>query len=135
MITSESLFNRWLALDVASFPTSTFYFMIPLIVVLPYGWSLVSEIRSGYTKNIIVRTTRKIIFIQICSKFLVSSICYNNSTGAKFLMLGLFIPSLKWNQYIRMVQSVRGACGLKFIMNIRLFIVLCIFYWMEYLQG
>ena len=55
MITSESLFNRWLALDVASFPTSTFYFMLPLIVVLPYGWSLVSEIRSGYTKNIIVR--------------------------------------------------------------------------------
>lgn len=62
MITSESLFNRWLALDVASFPTSTFYFMIPLIVVLPYGWSLVSEIRSGYTKNIIVRTTRKNYF-------------------------------------------------------------------------
>ena len=38
MITSESLFNRWLALDVASFPTSTFYFMLPLIVVLPYGY-------------------------------------------------------------------------------------------------
>lgn len=53
MITSESLFNRWLALDVASFPTSTFYFMLPLIVVLPYGWSLVSEIRSGDRKSVV----------------------------------------------------------------------------------
>ena len=96
MITSESLFNRWLALDVASFPTSTFYFMIPLIVVLPYGWSLVSEIRSGYTKNIIVRTTRKNYFLsKYVANFLSAAFVTIIPLALNFLMLGLFIPSLK----------------------------------------
>lgn len=96
MITSESLFNRWLALDVASFPTSTFYFMIPLIVVLPYGWSLVSEIRSGYTKNIIVRTTRKNYFLtKYAANFLSAVLVTIIPLAVNFLMLGLFIPSLK----------------------------------------
>jgi hypothetical protein len=96
MITSESLFHRWIASDVSSFPTSTFYFMLPLIVALPYGWSLASEIQSGYIKNMMVRTTRRNYFIsKYAANFVSASLIAMIPLVLNFALLALFLPALK----------------------------------------
>ena len=96
MITSESIFNHWLALDVSSFSTSVFYFLLPIIVAMPYGWSLVSEIKSGYVKNIMVRTTRKkYIISKYIANFVSASLVIIIPLLLNFIILAMFIPALK----------------------------------------
>jgi hypothetical protein len=96
MITSESLFHRWIASDVSSFPTSAFYFMLPLMAALPYGWSLASEMQSGYIKNMMVRTTRRNYFIsKYGANFISASLITMIPLALNFAMLALFLPALK----------------------------------------
>ena len=55
MITSMSLFCRWLGADVTSFECNLFYFLFPILVALPYGGSLIKELQTGYTKNVLLK--------------------------------------------------------------------------------
>lgn len=64
MITSMSLFCRWLGADVTSFEGNLFYYLLPVFAVLPYGGSLVEEIKSGYTKIYYIKYPEEPIFYQ-----------------------------------------------------------------------
>lgn len=96
MITSDSLFCRWLGADVASFSTSAFFFLLPLIAVLPYGWSLVGEMNSGYTKNILYRSSRKTYFLsKYVAGFMSGALAVIIPLVCSVLLLALFVPALK----------------------------------------
>ena len=96
MLTSESVFNHWLGTDVASFPNNAFYFLLPIIAVLPYGWSLASERTSGYTKNILTRTTRKSYLIaKYMAGFISGALIIFIPLAVSLLILPDFLPSMK----------------------------------------
>ena len=59
MVTGNSLFNHWLGADMVFFPSTAFFFLLPILAVLPFGWSLVTELRSGYVRNVLGRTSRR----------------------------------------------------------------------------
>ncbi|EOS26843.1 hypothetical protein C806_00435 [Lachnospiraceae bacterium 3-1] len=95
MITSESVFCHWLGADVASFPTSAFYFLLPIFAVLPYGWSLASEMSSGYTKNVLSRTPRKTyLFAKYIASFISGAFIVFIPLALSLLILALFLPSM-----------------------------------------
>lgn len=52
---SSSLYNCWIGGESFTLSFSVYFFIFPLLVTLPYGWSLYQEIHSGYLKNIAVR--------------------------------------------------------------------------------
>lgn len=96
MITSDSLFASWIGADVASFSTSAFFFLLPIIAVLPYGWSLVGEIKSGYIKNVLHRTSRKIYFLsKYVAVFVSGALIVVIPLICSILVLALFLPALK----------------------------------------
>lgn len=96
MITSESVFCNWLGADVASFPTSAFFFLLPIFAVLPYGWSLASEMSSGYTKNVLSRTSRKIyLFSKYIASFISGALIVFIPLALSLLILALFLPSIR----------------------------------------
>lgn len=96
MITSMSLFCRWLGADVTSFESNVFFFLLPVIAVLPYGWSLTGEIESGYTKNVLIRVSRRNYFIsKYIAVFGSASIVTVVPLLINFILLSLFLPALK----------------------------------------
>lgn len=96
MLTSMSLFCRWLGADVTSFESNLFYYLLPIIAALPYGWSLVEEIQSGYSKNILCRTSRKVYFIsKYIAVFSSAALIVGIGLILNFAVLFLFLPSLK----------------------------------------
>lgn len=96
MITAVSLFARWIGADVTSFESNVFFFLIPIVAVLPYGWSLAGEMHSGYTKNIVCRMERKYYFIsKYVAVFISAAVVVLIPLLINFLLLSLFLPSLK----------------------------------------
>lgn len=96
MITAVSLFHKWIGADVTSFPTSAFFFLLPIFAVLPYGWSLAGEMNSGYTKNILCRTSRKDYFIsKYTAVFFSGALIVMIPLMISFSLLALFLPALK----------------------------------------
>ena len=73
-----SLFNRWIGGEPFSFGSSAYFFVFPLLVAIPYGWSYCEEKQSGYTEGVKFSVSMGKIFFdknKICiivlSKFLV----------------------------------------------------------------
>ncbi|MBD5134518.1 MAG: hypothetical protein HDT39_00935 [Lachnospiraceae bacterium] len=96
MITMISLYVRWLGADGSSVECGLFYFLLPLIIVVPYGWSLISELNSGYIKNIVCRVNRRNYFIsKYISVFISASSIVIITLLLNVLVLALFLPALK----------------------------------------
>lgn len=58
-----SLFVWWIAVDGITFGNHVFYFVWPILAVLPFGWSYMEERRSGLFDQIVSRVGRKTYFI------------------------------------------------------------------------
>lgn len=96
MVTSYSLFARWLGADVASFSTSAFFFLLPMMAVLPYGWSLAGELKSGYIKNVLHRTSRSTYFLsKYMAGFVSGALVVMIPLIYSILVLAIFLPALK----------------------------------------
>lgn len=96
MITAASLFVHWIGADVTSFQSSAFFFLLPLFVTLPYGWSLIGEIRSGYLKNMFVRISRRTYFFsKYIAVFISAALLIMIPLFFNFFVLALFLPALK----------------------------------------
>lgn len=55
---ATSLYCKWLGSGLFEFMSVAFYFLIFLVCVLPFGWSLLKERKGGVINNIIVRGGR-----------------------------------------------------------------------------
>lgn len=96
MVTQISLFVRWLGADGTSFASTAFFFLFPLLAVVPYGWSLVQELHSGYAENMLCRVSRRTYFM---AKYLAAFISAGVAVVLPLLInvavLALFLPALK----------------------------------------
>lgn len=54
----SSCYRFFMTSDYTQASTDLFYALLPLLAVLPYGWSLCQEKQSGYLQNIYVRVER-----------------------------------------------------------------------------
>lgn len=63
------LSRYWIGGDLASVYNKLFYYLIPIIAVLPFSITYYTEMRSGYAKNICTRIKKK---HYICAKAVVS---------------------------------------------------------------
>lgn len=95
MITSMSLFCRWLGADVTSFEGNLFYYLLPVFAVLPYGGSLVEEIKSGYTKNILHKVSRRTYFLsKYIAVFCTGALVIGVPLLLNFTILSFFLPAI-----------------------------------------
>lgn len=62
-IQSSVLFNNWIGGEGASLGTAVYYFLLPLLITLPYGWSFAAEKKSGYRMMLAVHCGRRKYFV------------------------------------------------------------------------
>lgn len=91
-----TLFTNWIGADHISPAASLFYLLLPLIASLGYGWSYCSEVKSGYIKNVVTRTSKKNYFL---SKYIAVFLSGGTVVAVPILLntavVSLFVPAIK----------------------------------------
>lgn len=90
-----SLFNTCLTMDYASMYPVIFLYLIPLLVVIPFGASYYQDLRSGYIRQLYIRTERKSwIMAKYMAVFLSGAVVYGIPLIFDTVLTACFIPSL-----------------------------------------
>ena len=90
----ETLYNSWIGAEFSSWASSLFFFLFPLLASLPYGWSMASEYRSGYVKNIFTRNKRRrYVFSKFFAGFLSGGCVVAIPMMVNFLIVACSIPA------------------------------------------
>lgn len=91
-----SLFNHWICEDFSSLASTMFFMLFPIFAVLGYGWSLFSEQKSGYIKNIVTRVSKRSYFLsKYIATFLSGGILVAVPVILNFLLVSMFVPAVK----------------------------------------
>lgn len=61
--TGFSLFISWMALHPTGMGSNLFYFLMPVLAAIPYGWSYNQDRRSGYFNQIVTRCGKRNYFL------------------------------------------------------------------------
>lgn len=94
MYGSAGLFNLWIGGEPFSLGSSVYFFVFPLLVAIPYGWSYCEEKNSGYSGSVIVSSGRKAYFLsKYCAVFLSGALAMAIPLVFSFLLSALFFPA------------------------------------------
>lgn len=90
----KTVYNSWLGGEVLTVTYAVFCYLLPVLAVLPYGWSMYIERSSGYYKNVIIRSGKKNYFLaKALAAFLSGGIAVVIPLLINFLILILILPS------------------------------------------
>lgn len=70
---SASLIQAWIGTDYRFAYNTLFYILLPIIACLPYAGSYYEDMRSGYDKNICIKTSRKAYILSKMSAVFASA--------------------------------------------------------------
>jgi hypothetical protein len=86
-------FGRWIGMEGFSIGSSLLYFVFPLLVAIPYGWSYCLERNSGYEKSIVIRSGKTNYYLsKYLALFVVGGLAIMVPLVFNFLVLSLFLP-------------------------------------------
>lgn len=89
----ETAFNSWIGGEYASWTSTLFFFLVPLLASLPYSWSLFYEYKSGYVKNLFTRSQRKYYYLaKHIVTFIVGGLTVIIPMIINFIIILCFIP-------------------------------------------
>ena len=86
----RSLFNSWIGAGGIMLEPTLYFFLLPLLVCIPFSDSFFTDKKSGYSRNILTRVSNKKYYLaKSISVFLVGS-----SVAILPLLLNLFISAM-----------------------------------------
>ena len=90
-----SVFNKWIGGEGISLQSSLCNLLLPCLAILPYGDSLFSDKKSGYIKNVLIKTSKRNYYIsKIISAFLSGAVAYTIPLCANLALTAACLPSL-----------------------------------------
>ena len=103
---SNTLYNSWMGAKIGT-SSVVFFYLVPLIAVLPCGWSCSEEINNGYLKLIVPRVGRRRYF----SAKLIAAFASGGAVVALTLLFSLVItaaivPAIAIQPYNEMYYGV-----------------------------
>lgn len=107
MIQAYSLYNCWIGGEGTSYGYMLFFFMMPLLATLPYGWSYVIEKRKGYVGQVSVRSDKKSYFIsKYIATFLSGGTVIAVPLVINVIIVAMFVPAITQEITYRMYTAV-----------------------------
>lgn len=90
------LFNHWIGGEAYSLGSSLYFFVFPILIAIPYGWSYCEELTSGYRLQIIARVGKKKYIIgKYIATFISGGLAMTTPMLINFMMTALFFPAIK----------------------------------------
>jgi ABC-type transport system involved in multi-copper enzyme maturation permease subunit len=89
-----TLSNNWVGGESYTLGSSIFFYIFPLLLAIPYGWSYCSELKSGYIKNMLIRTKRTPYFLsKYIAVFVASGLVMVIPMIANIIMTACYFPA------------------------------------------
>lgn len=91
----ESVYYNWIG--ASSFPMQSYlyYLILPILAVLPAGTLLYDDIKSGYVKNVFIRTKKSNYFIaKYVAVFISGGIAFVLPLIINFVLTSMWLPNL-----------------------------------------
>ena len=90
-----SVFSRWLGGEMSSVYPTLYYFLLPVLVVLPHAGSYKEDMKSGYIKQILIRTTRsKYMRAKYIVTFFIGGVVAIFPLMCNFVLTAMVFPAL-----------------------------------------
>lgn len=94
MIEGWSAFSSWIGGEPFSVGTSLYFFLFPMLVALPYGWSYCEEKTNGYRRMLISQVGRKSYYVaKYMAVFLTGGVAMIFPLIVNFWMTLLVVPA------------------------------------------
>ncbi|MCL2083308.1 MAG: hypothetical protein FWH04_08775 [Oscillospiraceae bacterium] len=95
MMPLNSLFNHWIGSEAITPGSTDYFFLFPLLIAIPYGWSYCAEQRSGYIKNMVIRSGRwQYHLSKYIALFLSGGLAMVIPLLFNFLTVAMFVPAV-----------------------------------------
>lgn len=95
MMPMFTLFNHWLGGEGHTSGATQYFFLFPLLIAIPYGWSYCIERKSGYTKNMVIRSGRiQYHLSKYIALFLSGGLAMVIPLLFNFLLTAMFVPAV-----------------------------------------
>lgn len=89
-----NLFNRWIGANLDTTGYAWFFFIFPLLAVIPYSWSYDADLKSGFWKQIMPRTGRaNYIVSKTISSFVSGGLVIGIPLLINLLGSAMFLPA------------------------------------------
>lgn len=106
----NTVFNCWIGGEPFSLGSSIYFFVFPLLIALPYGWSYSEERKCGYRRMMITKTGKKKYY---CAKyvavFLSGGVAMVLPLIFNFWMTLLVVPAILPDVTMNMFYGVLGG--------------------------
>ena len=106
----NTVFNCWIGGEPFSLGSSIYFFVFPLLIALPYGWSYSEERKCGYRRMMITKTAKKKYY---CAKyvavFLSGGVAMVLPLIFNFWMTLLVVPAILPDVTMNMFYGVFGG--------------------------
>ena len=106
----NTVFNCWIGGEPFSLGSSIYFFVFPLLIALPYGWSYSEERKCGYRRMMITKTGKKKYY---CAKyvavFLSGGVAMVLPLIFNFWMTLLVVPAILPDVTMNMFYGVFGG--------------------------
>lgn len=90
-----TLFNHWIGGEGFSLGSSLYFFVFPLLIALPYGWSFCGEKNSGYMRQMLVRAGEKsYLTAKFLATFMAGGLAMVVPLIINFMLTAMFIPAI-----------------------------------------
>ena len=106
----NTVFNCWIGGEPFSLGSSIYFFVFPLLIALPYGWSYSEERKCGYRRMMITKTgKKKLLLCKICSSILSGGVAMVLPLIFNFWMTLLVVPAILPDVTMNMFYGVFGG--------------------------
>lgn len=106
----NTLYNHWVGGETHTLGSSVYFFIFPLLVAIPYGWSFCNEHRIGYTRCMVLKTGKfPYYFAKYCAVFLSGGLTMVIPLVFNFLLTAMFVPAVCPDPSYLIWYAVNGA--------------------------
>ncbi len=110
IVPMSTVYNEWLGGEGLSLGYTLFFTLLPLLAVLPYGYSFSEELRGGYLKMVVPRCGRRRYFLaKAGASFLSGGLAVTIPLAASLFFCFLIFPAAKpnviYDQYFPFTHS------------------------------
>jgi hypothetical protein len=112
----ETLFNHWIGGEGSTAGATNYFFLFPLLISIPYGWSYCSERYSGYIKNMVIRTGKTQYYVaKYTALFLSGGLAMTLPLLFNFLLAAMIFPAVTPDPSYLTAYGISGSSFLSML--------------------
>lgn len=91
---ASNLFNCWIGGEAFTLASTVFFFIFPILVAIPYGWSYCMEKKSGYVRSMVLRSGKGAYYgAKYIAVFISGGLAMVIPLVFNLMLVAMFVPA------------------------------------------